>query len=283
MVDADREQDLLARVDVARDRPVGLVELDVPIPLHRSRDARGQRDVLREGEADARVPVGAVLQHLVVVVQPAEVEAGPPVADPGFGPPAVRHVVAILDGVDPADETELTGEFRRHPGGHGAPGEIAGVLPDGAFHGPAALVDPVFVLVRLVKPVADIPCAAERQRRVERHQPAVVFHELAIGEQRRRRAHCGRASYLTRAITFCAFFPNAASNDAVGSSRRFIVGEQQADRCPVADLAAQLGAVSRIHDAAGLDRARHADEVEDFLAFEKERAQLRDTAAESAD
>ena len=88
------------------------MEIDAAVQLHRSRNVRAQGDVLREREADARIPVGAVLQHPVVIVQPADVETGSPVADPALRPPAVRNVVAILDRVDPLDEAQLAGEFR---------------------------------------------------------------------------------------------------------------------------------------------------------------------------
>src|SRR6185503_10980623 len=192
----------------------------------------------------------------------------------GFGPPAIRGVISILDGVDPAYETELAGEFGRHPGRDRAPREIAGVLTDGCLHGPATLADGLFILLRLVKPVADIPRAGEGQRRVDGHEPAVVVHELPIREEPAD-VRIAIEVVLDPAEDVLSPLSKGGIEDAVGLSRPFVVGEQQADRRSVADFSTELGPVSRIHDPARLDRARHADEIEDFLALEKEGAQLR--------
>ena len=89
-------------------------------------------------------------------------------------------------------------------------------------------MDAVFFLFRLVKPVADVPRRGKRKRRVERHEPAVIVHEFAIGEE----------PADVRIAIEVVFYPGdrvlrslpiRRIQHAVGLSRRFVVGDQHAD------------------------------------------------------
>ena len=229
--------------------------------------------LLRERKADAGVAPGVVLQDAVEVPELLGAEARPPVANPGIGEPLIRDRRHPRDRIDALDEAQLIAEVGRQGVLNRRPVEMPAVLSNAHFRRQARSANRRVRPGPICRSDSRIAGLADAEREVRPQQPAVVVHELAVGEDH---------ADVRVAVEVVLDAPEDVLRrlpwsgiGVVHFARRFVVGQEQPDRRPASDLAGQLGAVARIDDPARLHRLRPPRDLVNFPSLEEERTQFR--------
>ena len=152
------------------------------------------------------------------------------------------------------------------------PVEMPAVLPDAQFGRQAAAPNAISSRSGVRSDSRYCPSSPTRSPEVRAHHPAVIVRQFAVGEDHRRRASSEYRSYFTRPSTFCAVFPWSGLV-LTTLPRRFVVGQEQADRRPVSDFAGQR-AVARI-DSPARHRLQAVPRLINLRPSRKNRTQFR--------